>query len=1120
MPFTPANRNITAPSGSSVIRFGRQSAPVAPVAEFIGAPVSGTAPLAVTFTDQSTGSIEGWAWVVRRGGVVTHTSVSQNPTFVFAEAGTYDVELTVTGPGGSVTRTRTSYVTAASGVTPGAVLTTFTLTSPSSATHPYAIGHVFKQGDLPAGQVLDGVQTTVKSTWPDGSARMAVVAGTAALTADTPLAVNVRTGNPINGTTLDTDELKATGITASVDAGAFGAASWAGTDWDTPFEAWASGPVMSSWIYRKQVGADAHLVAWLEVRLWASGAVEVLPWIENGYLMVAGPTNKSEAYSFTLGGSQRFSEAIDLKNHTRTPLVNGSALSHWLGTDPGVIVKHDAAYMSATGLVPTYRSTVDAASTVVTTLPETYTPLQQGSFPAAMGSGGYHPSIGLLPQWDAAYLTSDASSVWAALQRNAYSAGRYGIHYRDENTNRPLSFATHPTLVMGAGSGVTSIGASQANTYTPAADGGAVATYALSHSPAMGYMAALVTGRRYHVDTVQFQATANYLKQNDFSRVLAEGRLLSNAGSNQVRGAAWALRTLAQAAVVSPDGDPIKTQTINSLTANIDALHAQFVAQPNNPFGFVTPYGDAYGTPTDGTTTDASWQQDFYTAAIGFMLAADPSVAAGTKTKLEAFFAWKAESIVGRFGGAGASEWLFRDAAPYTIVVAPSDAPDWAGGTGPWYANWGAMYDIYFAAASPGAREIGDGSLRNGNFPSAASYWGNLMPALAYAVEHGVTGADDAYVRLTGASNWSALRDDFDAHPEWGVRPTIEPGLPAWRQALAPWEWHEITSAQLASAVADVPPTGGARYRMDAWCGLTSVGSVIGFAGNGGHADYAGNECVTCDLMAETPTWVMRNQPTPAADYILNANYYADGRPTSSHTYYQLHGDVARNRIFRMGVGSAWGNGNFQTANVDAFDLTANDWDAADTWPDPAGGPAVGKALARDFTTDDVWLSGSTHLHHWNSSAGTWTQKAAFPDNGSATYYRSSLFDAARQRFVVLGDTYNTPTGIMIYSVAGNSWSTADLSGAAAATIAGTSAFAAYHDTATDTYLVFAGGATVYQIDPDTWAVTTLTVSGATPPASINGVFSKAVAVPALKGYAYQPTGSSSLYFLAGSESL
>ena len=94
----------------------------------------------------------------------------------------------------------------------------------------------------------------------------------------------------------------------------------------------------------------------------ASGAVEVLPWVENGYINVAGPTNKSATYGFSLGGSSRFSAAIDLKHHQRLVLVSGTALSHWLGTDPGVVPRHDPAYLMATEMVPTYRANTPAGS--------------------------------------------------------------------------------------------------------------------------------------------------------------------------------------------------------------------------------------------------------------------------------------------------------------------------------------------------------------------------------------------------------------------------------------------------------------------------------------------------------------------------------------------------------------------------------------------------------------------------------------------------------------------------------------------------------------------------------------------------------------------------------------
>jgi PKD repeat protein len=84
----------------------------APVAEFSGTPVSGPAPLSVTFTDQSTNSPTSWKWEYGTGsGSWTVFSTAQNPTYSFPE-GTYDIQLTATNNGGSNTTTKYGYITA------------------------------------------------------------------------------------------------------------------------------------------------------------------------------------------------------------------------------------------------------------------------------------------------------------------------------------------------------------------------------------------------------------------------------------------------------------------------------------------------------------------------------------------------------------------------------------------------------------------------------------------------------------------------------------------------------------------------------------------------------------------------------------------------------------------------------------------------------------------------------------------------------------------------------------------------------------------------------------------------------------------------------------------------
>jgi PKD repeat protein len=81
--------------------------PPKPVAGFSATQTSGTAPLAVTFTDQSTGSPTKWKWSFGDGS----TSAIQNPTHTYNKAGKYTVILTVTNAAGSNTVQKSNYIT-------------------------------------------------------------------------------------------------------------------------------------------------------------------------------------------------------------------------------------------------------------------------------------------------------------------------------------------------------------------------------------------------------------------------------------------------------------------------------------------------------------------------------------------------------------------------------------------------------------------------------------------------------------------------------------------------------------------------------------------------------------------------------------------------------------------------------------------------------------------------------------------------------------------------------------------------------------------------------------------------------------------------------------------------
>ena len=80
--------------------------PTPPSAAFSGTPTSGCSPLTVSFTDQSSGEISSWSWTFGDGG----SSTLQSPSHTYSAAGTYEVSLTVTGPGGSDTETKTGFI--------------------------------------------------------------------------------------------------------------------------------------------------------------------------------------------------------------------------------------------------------------------------------------------------------------------------------------------------------------------------------------------------------------------------------------------------------------------------------------------------------------------------------------------------------------------------------------------------------------------------------------------------------------------------------------------------------------------------------------------------------------------------------------------------------------------------------------------------------------------------------------------------------------------------------------------------------------------------------------------------------------------------------------------------
>jgi len=186
------------------------------------------------------------------------------------------------------------------------------------ALAPFACAQAFVPGEIPAGSSVVSpqlaLQSVVKNRWPDGSVKLALLAGHVDLVAGVERSITLQAGPALAGTALTEADLIASGLTATLAFAPFGSVELTSligvaAAYDAGLGRWSAGRVLewytgpesASWLYSAPIGSDAHLTAWFEVRVWRGGAVEVLAWIENGFLRVLGATLKPGTATLPMG---------------------------------------------------------------------------------------------------------------------------------------------------------------------------------------------------------------------------------------------------------------------------------------------------------------------------------------------------------------------------------------------------------------------------------------------------------------------------------------------------------------------------------------------------------------------------------------------------------------------------------------------------------------------------------------------------------------------------------------------------------------------------------------------------------------------------------------------------
>jgi len=619
----------------------------------------------------------------------------------------------------------------------------FQLVSPKGGTDlPFTIGYGFRKGDFPSGTTLTtdaaGTQVVVKRRWNDGSAKHAIVSGAVSLDAGNPKTLTISSGTGSSSAALTSADIQAAAPGATLRCTGIGTVNL--TDLlGSPFRTWISGPEMVECHYRAKVGTDPTLEGWFHVRLWRSGRVWIRAICENGRVDVT-TSDRSYVPQVAIGSSTVYDNGGATIAHYRNTRWS---VEGWIGGDPDITPTHNTTYAISTKLVPNYWKR-SPSSTYLASLNETYTPMSKVAQEPNMGDTGYQPPIGLLPLWDALYCTSGDGHAWRAMMANSSALNSYGIVWRDSSTRRvprPSDWSTYSI-----DGGVASIGRGSL-------------TWELNHAPSAGYTPYLFSGDYWHYETMLMQAATIYLSTSNYSRGSGTQRLLTS----QPRGTAWNLRTVGQACALAPEDDPV----LSDYQALLAYQYEHWLGVRNRPG--INQLGGLYAYEMGHWGHPGSvpaWETDFWIAINGFLSEVDPL---SSLTQLIETRDWMYRWVVGRLGAEGTDQYCYAYAARYTINVNTVSNND----PTTWFDSWGDVFRETVGSDNTSCPDSLQGN--SGADPSAApeqGYWGALLPAIAYAVDHSAAGASQSWARLTGATNWSTIETSgFDNTPTWGIVP-------------------------------------------------------------------------------------------------------------------------------------------------------------------------------------------------------------------------------------------------------------------------------------------------------------------------------------------------------------
>lgn len=640
-----------------------------------------------------------------------------------------------------------------------------------SGAGAWTFGQAFKQGDAPAYVAVSGGQAEVRNRWSDGSVKFAVLSGIASGAGS--VSVTAWPSDTMSGTAVAEPTLAET----SVDFGAYGKATLVRTAQGTWNKATAGrvrsipGPVMSEFHYYAPAPSDAHLAVWWYVRAYSNGQVEVETVVENGWLMVTvtAPTQKDYTPTVRVNGAVVYSGvALNHYHHTRWSRADWTSGSSLTPT-------HVGAYLSETKLVPNYYSGAAGAgawtkitntSMHTSAAADRPAPLSLGSWDEAMGAGGEgsDDQKGPLPHWEALYCTTGDPRAYFATVGNGRLLGRYSVYYRDETTGKAPTPSTKGNLWYQSGD----------SNSTPTPTGGSNAV-SYSHLPSWGYLPYLLTGRWHFWEMAESLALTNHFNISYLSPWPTSYGRGGNQGilHGEPRARGWGLLRRAQAACIVPDSETTAQYELCRLHGNnIEYLwQLQSGTAMANSLGVVFVYYQYANVPGADILGSAPWQQSFLTMAVAW--ARDLEVTPQSqRAAMLSLFSHACKHAIGLLGKSSQGGFNWRRWDVYEMSYGLRDAD---GSPASFYASWGALNTANLS--NYGASELPDtdglGVLQNTYTAtsSATSLSMRSILSLGWAVDHGETGALEAWQRVTASSTWTAYSSSLATYPRYAVVP-------------------------------------------------------------------------------------------------------------------------------------------------------------------------------------------------------------------------------------------------------------------------------------------------------------------------------------------------------------